>query len=511
MKIRTLLAATLFALAFLLAIIGVAGIYGIHSTNDALASASENVPTVIAVLSQQEDIARARLRLDRVTAGQDEASPATLASAAALISESDRAWASYTAFTAGDDEKRLAADVAHARDDLLSKGIQPLMSALKSSDTESSNALAYVTLPKLYATFSDATAKLSQFQAEDSARLVQEGIDREQKTMLLTISVTLVGMFSAVVSWLILRNAISMPLAAATEHFGAIEAGDLTSRIVIARDDELGGLLRSLARMQDSLRETVMTIRTGVDHVADAADEIASGNGDLSKRTEQHAASLEETAASMEELTATVKQTAENTREASNLARVVTDAAGGSADVVKRLAGTMSELRRGSSEIAEITAIIEGIAFQTNILALNAAVEAARAGEQGRGFAVVATEVRALAQRSGKAAKEIKDLIGASVTRVEEGATQAVDAAGRMDHMLVAIDRVAVLLGQIASASQEQARGIEQVNTAVSHMDEVTQQNAALVEEAAAASESMTEQASKIRGVVAGFKVHAAT
>lgn len=510
MKIRTLLAVTLFALALLLAIIGVAGMYGIHATNDALTSASENVPTVIAVLAQQEDIARARLQLDRMTAGRDLSNGTTLASATALIRESDRAWASYTAFPAGDDEKRLAADVARARNDLLNNGIEPLISALKSSDAQSSSALAYVTLPKLYATFSDATAKLSQFQAEDSARLVQEGIAWERTTMLLTISVTVVGMLCAVASWLILRNAISKPLAAATEHFGAIEAGNLTSQIAIARDDELGGLLRSLARMQASLRETVMTIRTGVDNVADAADEIASGNGDLSKRTEEQAASLEETAASMEELTATVKQTADNTREASNLARVVSDAAGGTADAVKRLADTMSELRLGSSEIAEITAIIEGIAFQTNILALNAAVEAARAGEQGRGFAVVATEVRALAQRSGKAAKAIKDLIGASVARVKDGATQAVDAAEQMDQMLVAMDRVAVLLGQIATASQEQARGIEQVNTAVSHMDEVTQQNAALVEEAAAASESMKEQASRIRGVVAGFKVHAA-
>jgi len=510
MKIRTLLAATLLTLAFLLAVIGAAGVYGIHSTNSALASASENVPTVMAVLAQQEDIARARLQLDRVTAGQDAASATTIASATELISESDRAWAAYMAFTAGDDEKRLAAGVARARNDLLGKGIEPLISALKSSDTHSSNALAYVTLPKLYATFSEATAKLSHFQSEDSAKLVEEGSAREHRTMLLTIALTLVGVLCAVSSWVILRNAISKPLATATEHFGAIEAGNLTSHILITRDDELGGLLRSLSRMQGSLRETVMTIRTGVHHVAEAADEIASGNNDLSKRTEQQAASLEETAASMEELTATVKQTAENTREASNLARLVRDAAGGSADAVKRLADTMSELRFGSSKIAEITAIIEGIAFQTNILALNAAVEAARAGEEGRGFAVVATEVRALAQRSGKAAKEIKDLIGASVVRVGDGASQAVDAVGRMDHMLVAIDRVAALLGEIASASQEQARGIEQVNTAVSHMDEVTQQNAALVEEAAAASESMREQALRIRGVVARFNVHAA-
>jgi methyl-accepting chemotaxis protein len=184
----------------------------------------------------------------------------------------------------------------------------------------------------------------------------------------------------------------------------------------------------------------------------------------------------------------------------------VTDTASEGANAVKRLVGTMSELKDGSGKIGEITAIIEGIAFQTNILALNAAVEAARAGEQGRGFAVVATEVRALAQRSGTAAKEIKALIHASVARVDNGAAQAVNAAERMDHMLAAIARVTALLGAIAAASQEQARGIEQVTTAVSHMDEVTQQNAALVEEAAAASGSMNEQAVRMREVVAGFR-----
>jgi len=303
-----------------------------------------------------------------------------------------------------------------------------------------------------------------------------------------------------------LRNAIAKPLATATDHFRAIEAGDLTTRIVIGREDELGALLGNLAQMQSSLRKTVLIIREGVDLVADAAGEIASGNMDLSKRTEQQAASLEETAASMEELSATVKHNAANTLEAASLAKIVSDTAELGAHSVKRVIETMTDLKAESGKIADITAIIEGIAFQTNILALNAAVEAARAGEQGRGFAVVATEVRSLAQRSGTAAKEIKELITGSVTRVSEGAAQAAEAGDRMDETLGAVHRVASLIGEISSASQEQARGIEQVTTAVAHMDEVTQQNAALVEEATAASGSMEEQASKMRDVVSIFR-----
>jgi methyl-accepting chemotaxis protein-1 (serine sensor receptor) len=220
-EIRSLLAVALLLLAILLALVGLGGMYGIRSTNDALSSASDNVPTVMAVLAQQEDIARARLRLDRLAAVQDTTVfESTLGSAQALIGDSDRAWAEYTAFPSGEDEKRIAGDVARARDQILKSGFEPLIAALKSSDTETARALAFVTLPKLYAQFSDATTKLSQFQAEDSARLADEGKSHERTTMTLTIASTLIGVLCAFGSWVVLRDALSKPLAAATRHFG---------------------------------------------------------------------------------------------------------------------------------------------------------------------------------------------------------------------------------------------------------------------------------------------------
>lgn len=488
--------------------VGTSGIYGIRSTNVALVDSSQNVPTLMAITQQLEYIARARLRLDRLASRQNVAGDeAELRSVDSLLAESDNAWSAYSAYPAEDDEKRIARDVTRAREDLKANGIAPMIAALKASDWNTAKSLAFDTVPKQYALLSDATLKLDQFQVENSRQLSADGAAHERMTLGITISALMAGILCAIISWWMLRNAISKPLESATEHFRAIESGDLTTRIIIERDDELGALLGNLAQMQKSLRTTVLTIREGVDLVANAAGEIASGNLDLSKRTEQQAASLEETAASMEEISATVKHNTANTMEAARLAKAVSDTAGLGFDAVKRVIETMDDLTAGSGKIADITAIIEGIAFQTNILALNAAVEAARAGEQGRGFAVVATEVRSLAQRSGTAAKEIKELITGSVSRVSAGAVQAAEAGDRMEETLGAVRRVTGLLAEISSASQEQTQGIEQVTTAVSHMDEVTQQNAALVEEATAASASMEEQSSKMRDVVSMFKL----
>jgi methyl-accepting chemotaxis protein-1 (serine sensor receptor) len=258
--------------------------------------------------------------------------------------------------------------------------------------------------------------------------------------------------------------------------------------------------------MQNGLREIVTAIRTGVAMVANSAGEIAAGNLDLAGRTERQAASLQETAASMEQLSAVVKQNTANTLEASNLAQALCNTASQGAATVQQVLETMHGLKEGSWKIGEITTIIEGIAFQTNILALNAAVEAARAGESGRGFAVVAAEVRALAQRSGGAAKEVSDHLDSLVTRIRSGANQASEAGDKTNEILDKLTRVTFLIDGVASASEEQARGIEQVNGAISHMDEVTQQNAALVEQAAAASSSLELQATSIRAVVARFR-----
>ncbi len=289
----------------------------------------------------------------------------------------------------------------------------------------------------------------------------------------------------------------------------SIAQGDLT-HIVEVRQQDTTSMLAAMRDMQNRLQRTIGEIRRSAESIASATQQIAAGNGDLSQRTEQQAASLQETAASMEQLTATVKQNADNARQASGLAHNASEIATRGNDVVSRVIGTMGEINDSSRQIADIIGVIEGIAFQTNILALNAAVEAARAGEQGRGFAVVAGEVRSLAQRSATAAKEIKLLIGASVERVNNGSTLVQQAGATMGEILQAVQRVTDIMGEIAAASEEQSSGISQVGRAVTQMDEVTQQNAALVEQAAAAAASLQDQAARLRDTVSAFRVSGA-
>jgi methyl-accepting chemotaxis protein len=294
--------------------------------------------------------------------------------------------------------------------------------------------------------------------------------------------------------------------AYAGEIAASIASGDLAVSIDL-RDGDRDSMLFAMRTMRDSLSGIVGQVRAGTDTIASASSQIASGNLDLSSRTEEQASSLEETASSMEELTATVKQNAENARQANQLAASASQVAERGGEVVSRVVDTMASINGSSKKIVDIIGVIDGIAFQTNILALNAAVEAARAGEQGRGFAVVASEVRTLAQRSAAAAKEIKQLIDDSVSKVDAGA-KLVDHAGEtMGEIVTSVRRVTDIITEITSASQEQTSGIEQINIAISQMDEVTQQNASLVEEAAAAAESMQEQSAKLAALVAVFKL----
>jgi methyl-accepting chemotaxis protein len=285
-----------------------------------------------------------------------------------------------------------------------------------------------------------------------------------------------------------------------------IAAGDLGMDVAVRAGAE-ASLMAAMKRMRDALAGIVGDVRAGTDLIATASREIASGNLDLSSRTEEQASSLEETAASMEELTSTVKNSAENAREASRLADSAAEVAGRGGEVVARVVDTMASINDSSSKIVDIISVIDGIAFQTNILALNAAVEAARAGEQGRGFAVVAGEVRTLAQRSAAAAKEIKTLIGDSVARVDSGAKLVEEAGATMQEIVASVNKVSTMIGAISSATREQGEGIEHINQAIAQMDHVTQQNASLVEEAAAASEAMQEQAAKLAQVVSVFRI----
>ena len=305
----------------------------------------------------------------------------------------------------------------------------------------------------------------------------------------------------------LLVRSICRPLAGAVELSRAIAAGDLSRTTDSQRKDELGDLMRAMGVMAKQLRALVSDVRSGVESVSTASTQIATGNVHLSQRTEEQASSLQQTAASMEELTSTVRQNADNARAAAQLAAGATDVAARGGKVVGDVVTTMEQITSGARKIADIISVIDGIAFQTNILALNAAVEAARAGEQGRGFAVVASEVRALAQRSAKAAKEIKVLIEQSVNSVDDGSKLVTEAGKTMDDIVTQVKRVNDLVDEITSASIEQSRGIEQVGRAVSQLDSVTQQNAALVEESAAAADSMKHQATKLAQTVAVFDV----
>ena len=305
-------------------------------------------------------------------------------------------------------------------------------------------------------------------------------------------------------------RSITRPLEQAVRLTDAITEGDLTVEVRDDRKDELGHLLQSLSAMAARLRGVVTEVRSGVESVSSASTQIATGNQDLSARTEQTAANLEETAASMEQLTATVTQSADTARQANQLASTAAQAAERGGEVVGQVVHSMQQITDSSRKINDIIGVIDSIAFQTNILALNAAVEAARAGEQGRGFAVVASEVRSLAQRSAEAAKEIKQLIGASVQNVETGSAQVAHAGRSMEEIVSSVRRVSDLIGEITASSTEQRDGIGQVNQAVANLDQMTQQNAALVEESSAAATAMRDQAQRLSQVVAVFNVGAA-
>ncbi|MFZ6656106.1 methyl-accepting chemotaxis protein [Undibacterium sp. TJN19] len=311
-------------------------------------------------------------------------------------------------------------------------------------------------------------------------------------------------------AWAITRS-ITQPLQEALDLSETVAEGDLRSQVVVSGNDEVTSLLQALKNMNDNLASTVGQVRLGTETITVASQEIASGNADLSSRTESQASSLEETASSMEELTSTVRQNADNARQANQLVVSASSVAVKGGAVVGQVVSTMGSIKESSRKIVDIIGVIDGIAFQTNILALNAAVEAARAGEQGRGFAVVAAEVRNLAQRSASAAKEIKSLISDSVDKVDQG-SKLVDEAGKtMDEIVTSVQHVADIMSEITAASQEQSSGIEQVNLAITQMDEMTQQNAALVEQAAAAAESMEEQAISLAQAVSVFKLITST
>jgi len=362
------------------------------------------------------------------------------------------------------------------------------------------------TLPALDTLQESVTAlvELQKQQVEASGMQQQREIDLARNVMLALGAVAV--LLGAGLAFFTTRS-ITVPLRQALGVAQVVAGGDLTSRIDSNATDETGQLLHALKVMNDGLASIVIQVRGGTDAIATASGQIASGSQDLAVRTEQQAGALEETASSMEELISTVERNAANSRQANQLAVAASEVAVSGGAVVSKVVDIMGSINTSSRKIVDIIGVIDGIAFQTNILALNAAVEAARAGEQGRGFAVVASEVRSLAQRSAAAAKEIKTLIGDSVEKVDLGSTLAEEAGATMERVVASIHQVADIMGDITIASQEQSGGIRQVNQAVLEMDEVTQQNAALVEESAAAVGSLHEQADQLAQVVSIFKL----
>ena len=342
-----------------------------------------------------------------------------------------------------------------------------------------------------------------------AAATAQTAAERARNATVLSLAVMLIVCAAGIVAAVLFSRTVTQPLDRAVQVSQAVAGGDLTVATASQGKDEIALLLNALYAMQGSLSQVVHNVRQNADMVASASTQIAQGSHDLSARTEQQAGALEETSASMEELNSTVKANADNARQANQMAMNASTVAAQGGDVVADVVRTMQGINESSKRISDIIQVIDGIAFQTNILALNAAVEAARAGEQGRGFAVVASEVRSLAGRSAQAAKEIKELIHASVERVEQGSALVDKAGTTMADVVASIRRVTDIVGEISAASSEQSAGVSQVGEAITHMDQATQQNAALVEESAAAASSLQQQAAQLVQAVAVFKLSA--
>ena len=495
--------------AFLLTVIGV-GYGALKLANSSLDDTQRSAVALSHLKASSEKLLQVQLALGTyqtlfsVGKQTDDLLPA----AHKVLVESNKDFRNYMAGPfASDTERKLAQSVEQARAALVDKAIEPEFKALTDFDFNTFRNIQGDTANSFYAAYSKAIDALEGAQVDTQHQQAATGAQRFQMATLLFVAVGVIALAIGVAARIALSSALIKPVNATVKHFERIAAGDLTVAIKVRSRNEMGQLLGALTQMRDGLVETVAKVRGSTTAISQGANEIASGNADLSARTEQQAAALQQTAASMEQLSATVKQNADNAKQANRLAHGALDTVTRGGTVVSRVTETMDGISASSRKVTEIIGMIEGIAFQTNILALNAAVEAARAGEQGRGFAVVASEVRSLAQRSGAAAKEIKELIGESAAKVEEGASLVSDAQKTIHEAMSAVERVTGVMNEIEASALEQSDGIEQVNKAVSQIDEVTQHNAALVEQAAAAAKSLEEQAAILKDAVAVFRL----
>ncbi|WP_338847523.1 methyl-accepting chemotaxis protein [Massilia sp. W12] len=506
--IKSLLVFVIGFMSLLLVMIGGLGLYGQSSANDALKSVYDERTVAIGKL---DNMVRALLNLQLAAAyavGADQDMIKTsLSDIKKYQDEAEKTWAQIAARPMNAKEKELGQRFTAHRERFYNEGLKPAVAALTNDYAQQAMDLIRGPMKTLFAPLIQDVNQMIELQLQAAQQEYTQSQSRYEVVRNISLlSITLGVALAGVLGWLLV-NGITRPLAQAARLAESVAAGDLSHEIEVDSDNEMGKLLTGLKHMNDSLVKIVSEVRQGTDSMAQSSSEIARGNMDLSQRTEAQAGSLEETSSSMEELTATVKQNADNARQANQLAASASDVAVRGGSVFSHVVDTMNSISDSSKKIVDIIAVIDGIAFQTNILALNAAVEAARAGEQGRGFAVVAGEVRSLAQRSAAAAKEIKGLINDSVEKVETGSRLVHESRATMDEIVASVRRVTDIMGEISAASQEQTAGIEQISDAVLEMDEATQQNAALVEQAAAAAQALQEQSDRLARLVSVFKL----
>ena len=496
-KISTRVTALAGFLSLLMLGIGALGLWGIAQSNQALRSMYEDRLATTAEIGQiQALLLRQRLLLAVTLVTPDEATiKANTAAVDTNIATITRIWDGYLARPRSPQEEQLAKAFTENRGRFVREGLLPTVAALRAGDIPGASRTVVEKVRPLYEPVGAGIDALVKLQFDAGKKAYEKAAGQYNMIRAATVAAVLTGLLFAALFATALVRGISRSLGHAIDMAETIAKGDLSHPIEAHGKDEAAQVLHALDAMRKQLTGIVTDIRTGSENVASASGQISTGNHDLASRTEQQASALEQTAAAMEQLNATVQQNADNSRQAHQLAASASAVATKGGAVMGQVVTTMREIHTSSGKIADIIGVIDGIAFQTNILALNAAVEAARAGEQGRGFAVVASEVRALAGRSADAAKEIKALISSSVERVGKG-TELVNTAGQtMEEAVAAIQRVTTLMTDISAASSEQSTGMGQIGEAVQHLDQTTQQNAALVEELSAAARSLQEQA----------------
>jgi methyl-accepting chemotaxis protein len=512
--VRTSLLAVLLLFTAMILVGAALGIFALRQANQAMDTMYHVSTQVMTINDAYKDTTRTRSALTRAyTTVKDAGSQADRDSALASAKKSSQRTLDFLnvfeqapAFADQDLAlKKGLVDAGRAQSAVLERAA----AALAQGDAASYTTINTKELTPTGAAFS---AQLEKFQKQSDAQMTTLVATRE-KEFSMVMWLVAAGVVAALVLvagvHILLRAVVLIPLERAVSLLDQVARGDLTARIEETGDNEIKRLLQAIGRMQRDLLSTVTRVRRGADVINLGSQELAAGNMELSSRTETQASSLEETAASMEELTSTVRQNADNAQQARTLVEGASTTAVKGGAVMQQVVSTMNDINGSSRKIVDITSVIDGIAFQTNILALNAAVEAARAGEQGRGFAVVASEVRNLAQRSAAAAKEIKVLIDQSVHNIQLGTDLVEQAGSTMRTLVENVHQVTTIVGEIAVASREQSEGIDQVNTAIVQMDQVTQQNAALVEEAAAATQSLQDQADELTQTVSIFKIGA--